>query len=335
MQIKEVIKEGWKVDKIKIKYTLKQKKDVQKIVDNLEIDTRINQRYESKNFKQCRMNYIIQTSKGNIYVGIESNQIKITEDEKKKTIIIEYNPQKADLFKEVKYLKKLKELDLHRREIMHVDMAYDVFADIEDIKYSKRRENEYECLISHKKLETIYLRRLGANGAVRIYNKTLEMNGGSNEELEEETGELKKTKYTGECTRYEIRIKPEGNLRKIINLLDPFLIEDMVKLHKLNIKEKSKEQKTLEEIEKLEKHEFTNVMMIHMGYKKRVNKNKRKEYEEIYKKIEKKVYANQKDNTHTQTLKLFNTNQLFITLKTFLNSITFSNNTQLLIQEMI
>lgn len=331
MQIKEVIKEGWKVDKIKIKYRLKQKKDVQKIVDNLEIDTRIKKRYESKDFKQCRMNYIIETKKGNIYIGIESNQIKMNHDERIKTIIIEYNPQKINLFKEIKYIEKLKGLDLHRREIMYFDMAYDMFINIEDIEYRKRRENEYECLISHKKLETIYLRRLGANGAARIYDKTLELNGGNNEELEEETGEIKKIKYEGECTRYEIRIKPEGSLKIIINLLDPFLIEDLVKLHELKIKEKFKEQKIIEEIEKLKAHEFTNVMMLFLGYEKRINIKKRKEYKEIYKNIEKVAISNQP--TTTNHLKDFNTNELFKTFKTFLKSITFNNNNQLLRNE--
>lgn len=333
MQIKEIIKEGWKVDKIKIRYILKRREDIQKIVNNLEIDTRVKIRYESKDFKQCRMNYTIETKKGNIYIGIESNQIKMTEDEKKKTLIIEYNPQKVDLFKEIRYLEKLKGLDLHRREIMYFDMAYDMFINIEDIEYSKRRTNEYECLISHKKLETIYLRRLGTNGTVRIYDKTLEMNGGTDEELEEDTGEIKKIKYEGECTRYEIRIKPEGNLKKIINLLDPFLIEDLVKLHEIKIKPQENEKIIIEEIEKLKAHEFTNVMMMHLGYSKRVNKNKRKEYKELYKKIKKVAVSNQ--TTTTNHIKNFNTNELFKTFKVYLESITFKNNSQLLIQEMI
>lgn len=333
MQIKEIIKEGWKVDKIKIRYILKRREDIQKIVNNLEIDTRVKIRYESKDFKQCRMNYTIETKKGNIYIGIESNQIKMTEDEKKKTLIIEYNPQKVDLFKEIRYLEKLKGLDLHRREIMYFDMAYDMFINIEDIEYSKRRTNEYECLISHKKLETIYLRRLGTNGTVRIYDKTLEMNGGTDEEIEEDTGEIKKIKYEGECTRYEIRIKPEGNLKKIINLLDPFLIEDLVKLHEIKIKPQENEKIIIEEIEKLKAHEFTNVMMMHLGYSKRVNKNKRKEYKELYKKIKKVAVSNQ--TTTTNHIKNFSTNELFKTFKVYLESITFKNNSQLLIQEMI
>lgn len=333
MQIKEIIKEGWKVDKIKIRYILKRREDIQKIVNNLEIDTRVKIRYESKDFKQCRMNYTIETKKGNIYIGIESNQIKMTEDEKKKTLIIEYNPQKVDLFKEIRYLEKLKGLDLHRREIMYFDMAYDMFINIEDIEYSKRRTNEYECLISHKKLETIYLRRLGTNGTVRIYDKTLEMNGGTDEEIEEDTGEIKKIKYEGDCTRYEIRIKPEGNLKKIINLLDPFLIEDLVKLHEIKIKPQENEKIIIEEIEKLKAHEFTNVMMMHLGYSKRVNKNKRKEYKELYKKIKKVAVSNQ--TTTTNHIKNFSTNELFKTFKVYLESITFKNNSQLLIQEMI
>lgn len=333
MQIKEVIKEGWKVDKIKIRYILKRREDIQKIVDNLEVDSRIGQRYESKDFKKCRMNYTIETKKGNIYVGIESNQIKISEDEKKKTLIIEYNPNKTNLFKEVEYLEQLKWLDLHRREIMYFDMAYDVFINIEDIKYSKRRTNEYECLISHKKLETIYLRKMGVNGTVRIYDKVLEMNGGNNEELEEETGEIKKIKYEGECTRYEIRIKPEKDLKKMINLLDPFLIEHLVKLHEIRIKEKSKEQKIIEEIEKNKNVDFNNLLLIHLGYIERIDKNVRKKYKELYKKIEK--VAASKQQTTTKSLKNFNINELYKTFKTFLKSITFNNNTQLLLIDLL
>lgn len=333
MNIKEVIKEGWKVDKIKIRYILRKREDIQKIVNNLEIDTRVNIRYESKDFKQCRMNYTVETEEGNVYIGIESNQIKISQDEKIKTLIVEYNPQKVNLFKEIKYLQKIKSLDLHRREIMYFDMAYDMFINIEDIEYKKRRINEYECLISHKKLETIYLRKWGVNGTVRIYDKTLEMNGGNNEEIEEDTGEVKKIKYEGECTRYEIRIKPERDLKKMINLLNPFLIEDLVKLHEIKIKEKPKKEKIIEEIEKLKHHEFTNVMMLYLGYEKRTNIKKRKEYKELYKKIEKVAISNQP--TTTKSLKSFNTDELYKTFKTFLNSITFNNNTQLLMIDLL
>lgn len=333
MDIKEVIKEGWKVDKIKIRYILKKREDIQKIVDNLEVDSRIGQRYESKDFKKCKMNYIIETKQGNIYIGIESNQIKITEDEKKKTLIVEYNPNKVDLFKEVECLERLKWLDLHRREIMYFDMAYDMFINIENIDYNKRRTNEYECLISHKKLETIYLRKMGVNGTVRIYDKVLEMNGGSNEELDIETGEIKKIKYEGECTRYEIRIKPEKDLKKMINLLDPFLIEHLVKLHEIKIKEKSKEQKIIEEIEKNKNVDFNNLLLVHLGYIERIDKNVRKKYKELYKKIKKVAVSN--PTTTTNQLKNFNTDKLYKTFKAFLKSITFNNNIQLLLIDLL
>lgn len=329
--IKEVITPGWKIDKIKLKYILRKKEEIQKIVDHIEIDTRITKKYESKSFEACRMNYILETKEGNLYIGIGSNQLNIPFDEQNKIIIIEYNPNKIDAFKIAPYLETLIYTDLHRREIMSIDMAYDMFIPITKIQYEKRRINEYECRISHEKLETIYLRKMGTNGAVRIYDKTLEMNGG-NEEVEEETGEIKESKYNGDCTRYEIRIKP-GKHKKEFNFLNPWLLEEYAKLHNLSIKEEEQEDKIIKEIETRKGAEFNNLLLIHLGYQERVDKNKRKKYKETYQEIKKMV----SDTTHetTDIFKDFNTDKMLKPITNYLKYITTDTQNQILLQDIL
>lgn len=329
--IKEVITPGWKIDKVKIKYLLRKKEEIQKIVNNLEIDPRINKKYASKSFEACRMNYILETKEGNLYIGIGSNQLNMSFDEQNKVIIIEYNPNKIDAFKIAPYLEILITTDLHRREIMSIDMAYDMFIPITKIQYDKRRINEYECRISHEKLETIYLRKMGTNGAVRIYDKTLEMNGGS-EEVEEETGEIKETKYHGDCTRYEIRIKP-GKHKKEFNFLSPWLLEEYAKLHKLSIKEEGQDEKILKEIETKKGAEFNNLLLIHLGYKERVDKNKRKVYKEMYQEIKKMA----SDTTHetTDIFKDFNTDKMLKPITNYLKYITTDTQNQILLHDIL
>ena len=329
--IKDIIAPGWKIDKVKISYTLRYLEEVEKIIKNLEIDSRITKRYPSRDIKACAMNYIIETQKGNIYVGIESNQTKIKSTERRKIIIIEYNPNKIDAFKVAPYLETLLTTEIHRREIMSIDMAYDMFIPIANLNYKKRRKNEYECRISHENIETIYLRKMGRNGAVRIYDKTLEMNGG-NEEVEEDTGEVKESKYYGDCTRYEIRIKPE-KYKKEFNFVNPWLLEELVKLHELSIKEEGEEEKIIKEIENKKGAEFNNLLLIHLGYKERVDKNKRKLYKEMYKEIKKMA----SDTTHktTDIFKDFNTTKMLKPITNYIDSITTDTQNQLILHDIL
>ena len=329
--IKEVIKPGWKLDKVKIKYTLRQKEEVQNIINHIEFDQRVTRRYESKDLKACRMNYIIETPEGNLYVGIGSNQTRLTFDEQVKTVVIEYNPNKINAFKIAPYLKDLLFLDIHRREIMSIDMAYDMFINISDLEYTKRRKNEYECRISHEKLETVYLRKMGSNGSVRIYDKTLEMNGGSNEEVEEETGEVLHKKYKGDCTRYEIRLKP-GKYKQEFNFINPWLLSEYAKLHKLQIKKEGQAEKILKEIEKSKGAEFNNLLLIHNGYIERVEKNKRKAYRELYESIKKRASSCEKDTT---TLKDFNTDKMLKPITDYLEYITTDRQNQIIMRNLL
>ena len=319
--IKDIIAPGWKIDKVKIKYLLRKKEEIQKIVNKLEVDPRINKKYESKSFEACRMNYILETEEGNLYIGIGSNQLNLSFDEQNKVIIIEYNPNKIDAFKIAPYLETLIYSDLHRREIMSIDMAYDMFIPIEKLQYEKRRINEYECRISHENIETIYLRKMGTNGAVRIYNKTLEMNGG-NEEIEEETGEIKESKYFGDCTRYEIRIKP-GKHKKEFNFLSPWLLEEYAKLHKLSIKEEVQEEKILKEIYKYNGNDFSNLLTIHAGAERKLNNRAKKKYKEIYEDIKKMALATTKT---TNIFADFNTDKMFKPINDYLKYITTDKN---------
>ena len=323
--IKEIIQPGWKLDKVKLKYTVRKKEEIQNIINQIELDTRVLERYESNNLKACRMNYLIKTKEGNLYVGIGSNQPNLSFDEQMKTIIIEYNPNKIDAFKIAPYLKDLLFLDIHRREILSLDLAYDMFVNISDLEYTKRRKNEYECRISHEKLETVYLRKMGQNGSVRIYDKTLEMNGGTNEEVEEETGEIFNKKYTGDCTRYEIRIKPD-KLKLAFNLLNPWLLSELVNLHKLEIKEKGQDEKILEKIHEYNGNDFTNLLAVHLKAENKLNKRAKKKYREIYENIKKET-SSKKD---TSILKDFNTEKMFKVIINYLEYITISSQNQII-----
>ena len=329
--IEDIITPGWKIDKIKIRYILRNIKEIQRIVDNLEVDSRILKKYESKSFEACKMNYIVETTQGNLYVGIGSNQTNVPFGDQQKIIVIEYNPNKINAFKIAPYLDVLITTELHRREIISIDMAYDMFIPITELQYKKRRINEYECRIGHERIETIYLRKMGSNGSVRIYDKVLEMNGG-NEEVEKDTGEIKESKYLGNCTRYEIRIKPE-KYKKEFNFINPWLLEELVKLHELSIKEKNQEEKILEEIESRKGAEFNNLLLIHLGYTERVDKNKRKTYKELYKEIKKMA----SDTTHetTNILNDFNTDKMLKPINDYLNTITTDTQNQILLHDIL
>lgn len=326
--IKEVIKPGWKIDKIKLKYMPRKKEEVQNIINHIEFDDRVTRRYESKDLKACRMNYIIETPEGNLYIGIGSNQTRLTFDEQVKTVVLEYNPNKINAFKVAPYLKDLLLLELHRREIMSLDLAYDMFINISDLEYTKRRKNEYECRISHESLETVYLRKMGLNGAVRIYDKTLEMNGGNKEETEEDTGEVFNKKYTGDCTRYEIRLKP-GKNKQEFNLLNPWTIQEYAKLHKLQIKEKGQAERILTEIYKYNGNDFTNLITIHLGATEKLNNRAKKKYKEIYEDIKKRASFNIHDTT---TFKDFNTDKMLKIITDYLEYITTDRQNQIIIQ---
>lgn len=332
IDIKTVITEGWKVDKIKFKYILKKVEDGQALLTHLATDIRNTKYWESRDFKQCSKNFNIEINGATVYVGLGSNQIKGNFEEHQKTLILEFNPQKVNPYKEIEYLKELLHLELHRRDIMYIDMAYDMFIPIKDIKYTKRRENEYECKIGHKNLETIYLRKMGENGTVRIYDKTLEMNGGSKEDLDEETGEIEPPPiYYGDCTRYEIRIKP-GEYSKHMNIANPFLIDHLVKLHKIEIHQKEQEEKILEEIYKYSGNDFTNLITVHIGASNKLNDRAKKKYKSLYENIKKSILC---DQHKIQSLKDFDLKSLFNVLKPYLDSTTLELNNAILIQELV
>ena len=335
-EIKEIniwdkLKEGWKVDKAKFKYILKQVKDAQKLMDNLATDSRVNKIWESKDIRNCRYNYNIETEGGTIYIGIESNQTQGNIEENRKTLVLEYNPQKTDPF-EIDYLRSLKEIELHRRKVMYLDLAYDMNINIKDIEYRKRRNNEYECKISHEELETIYLRKMGNNGAVRIYNKTLEMNGGSNEDIED-TGEVKTIKYIGECTRYEIRIKPE-ELGTQFNIPNPFLFEELTKLHNIDIKRPCNNDEILNKlINDYTGATFKNLLTVHIGAEKKLDKNTKNKYIELYEEIKKSASTTTED-TQIQILKNFNHIDAYTCVFNYLKDTTIYKDNQILISEI-
>lgn len=326
INIQDIFKPGWKVDKAKIKYIVRKKSQIEDLKYFLEVDSRVTTQFTSGSLKNSHYNFTIECQKGNVYIGIEDNS-NMNTDEARKTITIEYNPQKVDLFTELNYLSFLKEIDLHRRYILYLDLAYDMYVNISDIRYKKRRKNEYRALHEHEQLETIYLKRFGTNNATRIYDKTKEMNADKNNDLDEETGEIKKEKYYGDCTRYEIRIKPENKAEQLMfNLTDPFSIQNLVKLHELWLDDGT-EEKTLKEIETNHTgSEFLYLMAFHLGYEEKIkNKNTRKKHKELYEEIKKSFSSSEQEN---DIFKTYDTDHMQITIKNYLKDITLNQEMQ-------
>lgn len=324
IDIRNIFQQGWKVDKAKIKYIVKKKSFLDDVSYYLSLDTRVNQHYTSGALKNSHDNYMIECKKGNVYIGLEDNSNMNTE-EARKTITIEYNPQKVDLFAELNYLEPLRYLDLHRRYILYLDLAYDMYININDLRYQKRRKNEYRALIEHSHLETIYLKRFGTTNAVRIYDKTAEMNSDKNEETEE----IKYNKYYGDCTRYEIRVKPENKEEQLMfNIINPFLIEYKVKLHELWLDD-GEEEKILKKIEEHKGTDFFNLKAIHDGYEEKItNRTTRKKYREMYSEIKKSFSSHQQENDINNIFKnLFYrlSNLCYSSLKTIRFSISITN----------
>lgn len=323
IKIEKIIKKGWKVDKAKIKYLAKNVKQIQKILDYLSEDSRVIKSYVSNDFKKATKNYVLNCKNGVLYVGVGSNSPKGVFDELQKTIIVEYNPQKIDLFKEVKYLRELKFLEHHRRKIMYLDMAYDMFIDINDIQYYKRQKREYECLISHEFKETVYLRTFGRNGSTRIYNKTLEKNGVSDEDIDESSGEIKKKKYIGDCTRYEIRVKPKDD-----SDFEPFQIDKLIQLHKLSLK--ANEDIIVTEMKKEKPNDFKNLYMVHIGMLEMLDKNKKNIYIEKYENIKKIAVLENRQEVFGQ----YNIESLSKTLYCYLDYIIQDKESKILINSL-
>lgn len=282
--IQAFFREGWSVDKVKLKFILPTLKEVDSISYALSIDSRVKSSWITNAIKQCHFNYNLEVSNSvSFYIGIGDNSLKGDFQEKQKTLVIEYNPNKVDPFKDFNYLRYLVSIPLRRRKIIYFDLAYDMYLDINDISYTKRRSNEYECLISHNTLETIYLRSMGKNGSVRIYNKTLEQNGGVDEDIDIETGEFKTVKYDyyGDLTRYEIRIRPENEnfnlLRKV-----PFTFNELCKLHKLEIKIPSDNEKIINLIKSYDLRTSQMLMLIHLGCSDLISRKNIKKYRDLY-----------------------------------------------------
>lgn len=325
VNIQDIFQQGWKVDKAKIKFLVRDRKFLDDVMYCLSVDSRVDTQFTSGALKNSHYNFTLECQKGNVYIGLEDNSNMNTE-EARKTITIEYNPQKVDIFTEVNYLAPLKQLDLHRRYILYLDLAYDMHINISDLRYKKRRKNEYRALIEHSHLETIYLKRFGTTNAVRIYDKTQEMNADKSQDLDEDTGEIKTEKYYGDCTRYEIRVKPEDKCRQLMfNLQDPFTIQSMINLHELWLDDGT-DEKILKEIETYEGIKFKNLLLIHLGYEEKISDKKtRYKYLDIYQDIKKSFSSITKEN---DIFKNYNHDCIHNVIKNYLKSITFNEKMQ-------
>lgn len=326
INIQSLYKEGWSIDKVKLKFILPTLQFANNISYALSIDTRVVSDWVTNAIKQCHFNYNIQIGKNSFYVGLGSNSPRGDFQEKQKVLIIEYNPNKVNPFKEIHIFRNLLYIPIHRRELMYFDLAYDMYLNINDISYVKRRSNEYECLISHNSLETIYLRSMGKNGSVRIYDKTLEQNGGVDEDIDLETGEFKTVRndYYGDLTRYEIRIKPGKDHN--LNLLGmvPFSFDEIFKLHKLSLKIPSDDEKIINLIKSFNIRTAQMLMLIHLGHSDLISKQSIKKYRDLYYKL--KQDALNGSFLSTNSFDDFNNKKAFECLCNYLKTIQLNKN---------
>lgn len=323
VNIHTVFKEGWSIDKVKLKFLLPTLQYADNISYALSIDTRVVSDWVTNAIKQCHFNYNIQIGKNTFYVGLGSNSPRGDFQEKQKTLIIEYNPNKVDPFKEFNIFHNLLYIPIHRRELMYFDLAYDMYLDINDISYVKRRSNEYECLISHNSLETIYLRSMGKNGSVRIYDKTLEQNGGVDEDIDLETGEFKAVRndYYGDLTRYEIRIKPGKDHNLNLLMMTPFTFDELCKLHDLSLKPSDK---IINILNSYKPNDFKNLYMCHIGRYDMLSANSKKKYINLYNKI--KLDSFSSSSFLIKSFDDFNNKKAFECLCNYLKTIQLNKN---------
>lgn len=324
INIQTLYSEGWSIDKVKLKFILPTLQYADNISFALSIDTRVIQDWVTNAIKQCHFNYNIQVGKNSFYVGLGSNSPKGSFQEKQKVLILEYNPNKVNPFKEFSIFHNLLYIPIHRRELMYFDLAYDMYLNINDISYVKRRSNEYECLISHKSLETIYLRSMGKNGSVRIYNKTLEQNGGINEDVDFETGEVKTVRndFYGDLTRYEIRIKPGKDHNLNLLRMTPFTFDELCKLHDLSLKI-SCNQKIINILNSYKPNDFKNLYMCHIGRYDMLSVNSKKKYIDLYNDIKLNISSS---SPLIRSFDNFNNEKAFKCLCKYLKSIQLDKN---------
>lgn len=326
INIQSLYSEGWSIDKVKLKFILPTLQYADNISFALSIDTRVVQDWVTNAIKQCHFNYNIQVGKNSFYVGLGSNGPKGSFQEKQKVLILEYNPNKVNPFKEFSIFHNLLYIPIHRRELMYFDLAYDMYLNINDISYVKRRSNEYECLISHNTLETIYLRSMGKNGSVRIYDKTLEQNGGINEDVDFETGEVKTVRndFYGDLTRYEIRIKPGKDNNLNLLRMTPFTFNELCKLHNLSLKIPSDDDVIINLIKSFNTKTSQLLMLIHLGHSDLLSKQSIKKYRDLYYSLKEKALNN--SYISTNSFDNFNNEKAFKCLCKYLESIQLDKN---------
>ncbi len=164
---------------------------INSFLKSIAYDIRFSSIIKSNAMSKCGSSYVVTLEFGNIlYIGFEPNWI-VNHAERINRVVIEYNPNKINLFEELKGIETF----FKHGEIlsfMAIDFAYDFDIDIVDLKVIKRHGAEYNCYIGHNDLETMYFGTMGSDGMVRIYNKAKEQ---------------KHVDKNCIWTRYEIRIK--------------------------------------------------------------------------------------------------------------------------------
>lgn len=319
--VTEVIKEGWKVDKLKLEIKYRKIEEIQALVWAISNDNYVVESYESKILSKCAKNYKVELPGGMVYIGVGKNSHQGNWKENQKSIILEFNPSKVNPFKEIEYLEHITMMDKNRIDIMSLDMAYDIYTHISSLEMDKRHGNEKYGVWGSNDVETLYRGDMG-NNHIKLYNKAKELNKTvRNEDTDQETGEVteNKVKIIGDCTRFEITMAiPPKERFLVMCATEEWHLEQLIQLPQLRFKKSEDDIK--DEILKLEGKDCINVMAIHMGLEKKFKEQRtRKKYKEMYQDIKNKSLGCEA-NDSSSMLNKFCFHELYITLYNYLRS---------------
>lgn len=164
----------YSIDKIKLSFLCRQE-FIQDIMANLGASSNCSS-YMTSKLTSCRYNYNMHVqnpyTEANVYVGVEPNWVNNNIDAKR-TLIIEYNPNKVEVEQNNEYLNCVHRLSEYQCKVMSMDIAYDMDIPYECLTMGKRDVREYQASLGHSRVETRYLGDLG-DAHIKLYNKAKE-----------------------------------------------------------------------------------------------------------------------------------------------------------------
>lgn len=186
----------YSIDKIKLEFKCLRFQVLQEMLNQFSYSSCSDKYYTSNKISKCKHNFVIDCGGGVIYIGIEPNWN--FNSQYNKSIVIEYNPNKIDLFESVPILKFLKSYPSVLIKVLSFDVAVDIPINYNLVRMLKRDVREKFAMFGSRHVETRYLGAMGHNH-VKLYDKATEQ------------------KIVGDWTRFEITIKKINSLSATLN----------------------------------------------------------------------------------------------------------------------